>query len=121
MGTFNVTDHFLLHLVGILLGLHQAVGINVAGCRTSVRIKINLRLGTQHGDRVTSGCMFPQIFRNPEGFREGALWIDHSRSVGRRGLKKEPSFCEHRPGKGKSQNQDRDKSDYDYSMYTEIR
>src|SRR5262249_1930149 len=97
------------------------ISINVAGCGMSVGIEINLRFGTHDGDCVISGCMCSQIFCDLDRFREGTLWINHSRSVGRRGLKKEPSFCEHRPGKGKSQNQDRDKSDYDYSMYTEIR
>src|SRR5438128_7889497 len=104
MGTFDVTNHFLLHLAGILLGLHQAVSIDVAGCGMSAGIKINLRLGTQHGDRVISGRMFSQIFSNSDGFREGTFWINYSRSVGREGFKKEPSFCENRPKKSKSQN-----------------
>jgi hypothetical protein len=87
----------------------------------SVGIKVNLRLGTQHGDRVISGCMFSQIFCNPDGFYKGSLWINHSRSVGRRGFKKELSFHENRPGQSKSQNQDGDKSDYRQSIYAEIR
>src|SRR5207248_1562132 len=120
-GAFNLPNHFLLHLAGILLGFHQAVSVNVAGCRMSVGIKVNLRLGTEHGDRVISVCMFSQIFCNSDGFHEGTLWINHSRSVSRRGFKKELSFCENQPGKRKSKNQDGNKSDYDKSIYTQIR
>src|SRR6266540_2275217 len=42
---FNLANYFLLHLRSILLGFHQAVSINVAGCGMPVGIKINLRLG----------------------------------------------------------------------------
>src|SRR5215471_2779697 len=45
MSAFYLANHFLLHFGGIFLAFHQAVSIDVTGCRMPIRIKIDLRLG----------------------------------------------------------------------------